>query len=254
MKYPLTVLIRKEIKCTTRRPVYWVGNILSCALFIWFSVTASPSSVANQVSENSPEVAQYMSDLFSHSLLILFPFSAFIFMSLYIFAQLFTAEKLLGQMEALLTTPLRTEQLWLGKCLSMAVMVYPFVLITLLIMIGLLGQQAGGPLLLPPAPVLLMAFVGSPFFAFWVISFLGFLSLLVKRVNTVQSLVFLTGFGSAFGGSFAIRTLISRLQPGDNLITWSVAISVITIILLLFIALWLLRTRLNKDHIVRTIT
>lgn len=249
---PLTILIRKEIKYTIRQPVYWVSNIISCVFFIWIGVTTTSSAI-NQITEESTEVSQYMFDLFSHSILTLYPFSSFVFMALYIFTQLFTAEKLLGQMEVLLTTPLRIEQIWLGKCLSLFVMIYPFVLITSLIMIGLWGHQTGGDFQ-PPLQVLLIAFIGSPLLAFLVVSFLGFLSLNVKRVNTIQSLVFFTGFGSVFGGSYAIRTLIGSMHPGDNLITWPIAISVLAIVIILFIVLWSLRCRLNKDHIVRTIS
>ncbi|MCK5133735.1 MAG: ABC transporter permease [Candidatus Sabulitectum sp.] len=254
MNYPLAILIRKEIKSTTRQPVYWVGNFLSCAAFIWLSTTATHSTLINQeVAQNSLGVEQYMSSIFSQSLLVLFPFTAYVFMSLYIFAQLFTAEKLLGQMEALLTTPLRTEQLWLGKCLSMFAMIYPFVVITLFIMIWLQGHQAGSNFQLPPFQVLLMAFIGSPIAAFCVVSFLGFLSLTVKQANTVQSLVFITGFGSVYGGSYAARILINNLHPGDNLITLPLFISVLTTTLFLLTAMWLLRSKLSKDRIVRTI-
>lgn len=250
---PLTVLMRKEILYTTKLPIYWISTIISCAFFIWIGVTATSSAI-DQIAEESPEAAQYMSGLFSQLILVLYPFSSFVFMSLYLFTQMFTSEKTLGQMEALLTTPLRVKQLWLGKCLSMFILIYPFVVSTLLIMIGLWGHQTGNNFLFPSSPVLLIAFIGSPLLAFLVISFLGFVSLLVRQVNVVQSFVFFTGFGTVFGGSYAIRALTNNLKPDTNLITWHIAGSVLLAVIILFLVLWLLRTRLSKDHIVRTIS
>lgn len=255
MSSPLLVLLRKEVRFATRRPVYWVSSVLIVVFVLWLSIWSTLDPI-RETSIVSPELADYMIRLYPQMFLLLQPLSLFLLMSLYLFTELFTMEKALGRMEMLLTSPLRVVHLWLGKCVAIFVLVYPFVLTTTVAYVGLWNyvwrDQVAQPFLLPVAPALVVGLALDPLLAFALISLLGLVTLLVSRSNSVQLAAFFIAFGTTFFGSYALGWVRRRMTTQDSdLVTWPVAGFILALTIVLVGILWLLQRRLDKDRVVR---
>jgi len=252
---PLIVLICKEIRFTARRPIYWISSIGVITFTVWLSVSTGANAI-KEITVVSPQLARYMVNLFPQMILLLYPFSTFLMISLYLFMEMFTLEKVQKRLELLLITPLRANQIWLGKCLAIFALVYPFVLVTDFAYVGLWGYvcyEMTGVLPSLVMPALVVGLIGGPLLAFALISFFGLITLLISRSDIAQTTAFFTSFGVTFGGSYALGWIGRHMAPGTNLVTWPTAISILVMVALSFSVLWILQDRLDKDQIVRTI-
>lgn len=79
------------------------------------------------------------------------------------------------------------------------------------------------------------------------------MSLLIKKVNVIQSIVFIFGFGTAFGGAYVIQVLIrkSTIVHSSELSNYILIVLIACIII--HVLLWILQKRTSRDTIVRTI-
>lgn len=256
MTGPLLVLARKEVRSAARRPVYWVSSLVLVAFIVWLNLSTASGAV-RQMAAASPEAVEYMLRLYPQMYLMLQPFSLVLLMSLYLFTDIFIMEKAQGRMEMLLASPLRAVDLWLGKCLSIVVLVYPFVIATTAAYLTLWNVvwrgQVAQSVSLPSMPALVLGLIGNPLLAFAVVSLMGLLALLVSSTNGVQLATFFTAFGATFGGAYALSWVREQLAAqGADLVTWTVSGAVLALAAILVGGLGALRHRLDRDRITRS--
>ena len=252
MSNPVIIILRKEIQTTIIKPLYWISCLAVSTFITWLSLTTGSGTI-RQMTETSPEVAQHLAKNFPQMIFFLYSFSSFLLLSLNLFMEMFIIEKVQGQIESLLSTPIKADQLWAGKCLAVFILVYPFIVITLLAYILLWGYQITGYFVAPSITVWLTGFVGGPLLAWGLLSFLGLISFLVSRVDVVQMVTFFMSFGAMFGGTYLMNSLIVNLQPGEDLITWPIVGMLFSAVILIFTISMLMKRKLDKDQIVRNI-
>ena len=257
MSNPMFVLMRKEMRATVRRPVYWITSVLVVVFVVWLSISSTVEPI-KKISTVSPSLAYHMIRLYPQVFLLLQPFSLFLLMSLYLFTETFVTEKSQGRIEVLMTSPLRVKEIWLGKSLAIFALVYPFVLVTELVYLGMWRHTWGGQIasrsVMPGNSTFVVGLVGGPLMALEVVGGLGLVALLVNNVNGVQLAAFFVAFGATFGGSYILGSVQKKMVgQSTDLITWTVVLVVLVIsVLLAFALLAWSRYWLEKDKIVRS--
>ncbi|NPA90849.1 MAG: hypothetical protein GXO55_05305 [Chloroflexi bacterium] len=251
----LRVIAKKEIIYASRRPVYWVSSVLLVIFVIWLSVSAATGAIQN-IAQTSSDLADYLARIYPQMFFLLQPFSLFLLMSLYLFSEIFIMEKAQGRLEMLMTAPITVKNIWLGKSVSLLVLVYPFVLLTEVLYAVVWVYTAKGLVPTPfavTAPTLLIGVLLGPMLAFAIISLLGLISFVAEQVSTVQLSAFFMSFGAAFGGSYLLSWLQKRLfvQRAD-LIRWPMVVGALVLIGLIGGVMWVLQKRIEKDRIART--
>lgn len=251
MNSSIVVMLKKECKCIVSQLSFWVNALLSCGVFIWIGSTAIVNTFKAFGQANS-EMEIHVAMTIYQYILIFYPLSLFMFISFYIFNHIFVNEKIAGQMEALLTSPVSCRQIWIAKCISILALVYPFVVATMLVLILLVNYSCGIGTAYS-TELLLLCFILVPFLSFSIVSLLGIISLLIKKVNVVQSIVFVFGFGTAFGGAYAIQVLIRNSPIVHSSEIQKCMYIVLIASLIIHGLLWILQKRISRDTIVRSI-
>lgn len=169
--------------------------------------------------------------------------SSFLIVQFILLQSVYSKEKLVGTLEALLSTPISVRNVWLGKTLflSLAGAAMAMLLCGLtLIEINLLTPGAGGLLL--PSPVALgFAFGVFPVLAVSLSGMLGVIQLASKRHGLVGVLYFFLGFGYLALSSARLNKMI---LDGAALAGFAAAA-----VILAFVA-WTTANRLDREKVV----
>lgn len=155
-------------------------------------------------------------------------------------------EKVNGNIECLLATPLSPKKLWMGKCLAILLPGYAISVITTLVVVLVVNFTTIIPALgyfVLPVPVLLTGFVINPILFFGLLSFMVLISL-ANNTDIAIAPSFIIGFGLMMGLPIGIGTGII------NLASWAFALWYFVSAVIMWIVVGYLSRLLTKENIV----
>jgi hypothetical protein len=124
-----------------------------------------------------------------------------------------TKEKVNGNIECLLATPLSPRELWMGKCLAIILPAYAVSVIATLLVVLAVNFITIIPVadrFVLPVPVLLTGFVINPLLFFGLLSFMVIISL-ANNPDIAIAPSFIIGFGLMMGLPIGIATGVINL-------------------------------------------
>jgi hypothetical protein len=124
-----------------------------------------------------------------------------------------TKEKVNGNIECLLATPLSPRELWMGKCLAIILPAYAVSVIATLLVVLAVNFITIIPVadrFVLPVPVLLTGFVINPLLLFGLLSFMVIISL-ANNPDIAIAPSFIIGFGLMMGLPIGIATGVINL-------------------------------------------
>ena len=157
-----------------------------------------------------------------------------------------TKEKVNGNIESLLATPLSPKAIWMGKCLAIFLPAFVICIVSTLVIVLAVNfvaiVPATGTLFLP-APVLLTGFLFNPLLFFGLLSFIILFSL-ANNPDIAIMPSFLVGFGLMIGipVAVAIRAI--------DLASWSFALWYLVGAVVIWAVVCYLSRLLTKEQIV----
>lgn len=155
-------------------------------------------------------------------------------------------EKVNGNIECLLATPLGPKELWMGKCLAILLPGYTISAIATLIVVLAINLAiiipATGDFLLP-VPVLLTGFVINPLLFFGLLSFIVLFSL-AKDPDIGIAPSFIIGFGLMIGIPVGVAT------GAVNLASWNFLLWYLVSTFIIWAVVGYLSRILSKENIV----
>ena len=157
-----------------------------------------------------------------------------------------TKEKVNGNIESLLVTPLSPKAIWIGKGLAIFLPGFVIAVVSTLVVVLAVNfaaiMPATGNFFLP-APVLLTGFLFNPLLFFGLLSFIVLFSL-VSNPETAIAPSFLLGFGLMIGVPLGVAT------GAINLASWSFSLWYLAGAIVTWAVVCYLSRRLTKENIV----
>jgi len=157
-----------------------------------------------------------------------------------------TKEKVNGNIESLLVTPLSPKAIWMGKGLAIFLPGFIIAVVSTLVVVLAVNfaaiMPATGNFFLP-APVLLTGFLFNPLLFFGLLSFIVLFSL-VSNPETAIAPSFLLGFGLMIGVPLGVAT------GAINLASWSFSLWYLAGAIVIWAVVCYLSRLLTKENIV----
>lgn len=157
-----------------------------------------------------------------------------------------TKEKINGNIECLLATPLNPGALWLGKCLAIflpgfAISVIALISVLLVVNLTIINPATG--YLVLPIPALVTGFVINPMLFFGLLAFIVLFSL-ANNPDVAIAPSFIVGFGLMMGLPIGIATGVI------NLASWAFAFWYLVGTVIVWAVVGYLSHLLSKENIV----
>lgn len=250
---PGKALFLKELG-NAKSAAYWLSCIFITGTMIWTNVFVPIENIQTLVS-TSPEVAAYMTRIWSQEFALIQPLWVFLLIWMFLSSEVFVNEKIDGRLEMLLTTPLKLKEIWNSKRKALLSLILPVTL--LLNALVFLLQNKIWIMKLGISPViqpvtLTLAFLIAPFLAYCLGSLLGLLSFLVSNPAVLQSVNFIIVFAIGFAGNYLISSLVS--ESGTDLLSWRLVGFYAGIALVVCISTQVLSKKLDKDYVISHIS
>ena len=157
-----------------------------------------------------------------------------------------TKEKVNGNIESLLVTPLSPKAIWMGKGLAIFLPGFVIAVVSTLVVVLAVNFAAIIPatgIFFLPAPVLLTGFLFNPLLFFGLLSFIVLFSL-VSNPETAIAPSFLLGFGLMIGVPLGVAT------GAINLASWSFSLWYLAGAIVTWAVVCYLSRLLTKENIV----
>jgi ABC-2 type transport system permease protein len=155
-------------------------------------------------------------------------------------------EKVNGNIECLLATPLSPKELWMGKCLAILLPGYALsgiVTLVVVLAVNLTSIMPVAGYFVLPVPVLLTGFVINPLLFFGLLSFMVLISL-ANNPDLAIAPSFVIGFGLMMGLPIGIAT------GAINLASWTFALWYFVGAVIMWAVVFYLLRLLTKENIV----
>jgi ABC-2 type transport system permease protein len=157
-----------------------------------------------------------------------------------------TKEKVNGNIECLLATPLNPGAIWIGKCLAIFLpgfVISVFALLSVLVVVNLITiSPATGPLVLP-IPALVTGLIINPMLFFGLLAFIVLFSL-ANNPDIAIAPSFIVGFGLMMGLPIGIAT------GAINLASWAFTLWYFIGTVIVWAVVGYLSRLLSKENIV----
>jgi len=155
-------------------------------------------------------------------------------------------EKINGNIECLLATPLNPGALWMGKCLAIFLPGFVISVISTLLVLLVVNlitiYPATGDFVLP-VPAILTSFITNPLLLFGLLAFIVLFSL-ASNPDIAIAPSFIVGFGLMMGLPIGIAT------GAINLVSWTFAIWYFVSMAIVWAVVGYLSRLLSKENIV----
>jgi ABC-2 type transport system permease protein len=240
----MSIVLRRDFQELRRTNAFRVLVVTSAVITIGIAV--GTSIALSKIEWLGVEAAKPMLELIMGLIIYFLPFSILISF-IWAFASMpITKEKVNGNIESLLATPLSPKAIWMGKCLAIFLpgfvisVVFTFVIMLAVNFAAII--PATGDFFLP-VPVLLTGLLFNPLLFFGLLSFIVLFSL-ANNPDIAIMPSFLLGFGLMIGipVGIAIRAI--------NLASWSFALWYLAGTIVIWAVIGYLSHLLTKEQIV----
>jgi len=241
----MSIVLRRDFQEIRRTNAFRILVIVSAVVTI--GIAAGTSIAFNKAAwlalDSAKPILEFTMGLIIY-FLTLFVLMAFIWVSA---SMPVTKEKVNGNIESLLATPLGPKAIWMGKCLAIFLPAFAVCVVsTLIIMlaINLVAILPATGYFFMPAPVLLTGFILNPLLFFGLLAFIILFSL-ANNPDIAIMPSFLLGFGLMLGIPVAVAV------GAIDLASWSFALWYLVGAIVIWIAvICLARFLLTSEHIV----
>ncbi|WP_332445386.1 hypothetical protein [Dehalococcoides mccartyi] len=157
-----------------------------------------------------------------------------------------TKEKVNGNIECLLATPLNPGAIWIGKCLAIFLpgfVISVFALLSVLVVVNLITISPATGYLVLPIPALVTGFIINPMLFFGLLAFIVLFSL-ANNPDIAIAPSFIVGFGLMMGLPIGIAT------GAINLASWAFTLWYFIGTVIVWAVVGYLSRLLSKENIV----
>ncbi len=240
----MNIIFRRDFRELTQTNAFRIMVIV--AIVITIAAAAGISIVLSRQGWLGEEIARPLLELIL-SLVAYFLPLLILLAFIWAFASLpITKEKVNGNIECLLATPLNPGAIWIGKCLAIFLpgfVISVFALLSVLVVVNLITISPATGYLVLPIPALVTGFIINPMLFFGLLAFIVLFSL-ANNPDIAIAPSFIVGFGLMMGLPIGIAT------GAINLASWAFTLWYFIGTVIVWAVVGYLSRLLSKENIV----